>query len=178
MDKWDFLKWRKTLRYTQAQAGEQLGVNRGTIQNWERGITRISRSAELACEELTRRWKQRPEFGPVTLVYADSPIWQQAEGPYNVPVLQCERHPSNDAAIEQASRLKGSPHFINPLIVEEGGGVVWMGPELLRECDRRAEEVRARRETAVRNGHGQGTGPPNPPAPKQRGASDRQANGH
>jgi DNA-binding XRE family transcriptional regulator len=157
MDKWDFLKWRKTLRYTQAEAGEQLGVNRGTIQNWERGITRISRTAELACQELNRRWKQRPEFGPVTLVYADSPIWQQAEGPYNVPVLQCERYPNNDAAIEQASRLKGSPHFINPLIVEESGSVVWMGPELLRECDRRAEGARARRETAARNGHSQST---------------------
>src|SRR6266852_880334 len=36
MDMWDFLKWRKTLRYTQAEAAEMLGVNRGTIQNWER----------------------------------------------------------------------------------------------------------------------------------------------
>src|SRR6266852_8189795 len=62
MDMWEFLKWRRTLRYTQAEAAEKLGVNRGTIQNWERGHTRIPKSTELACHELTRQWKQRPEF--------------------------------------------------------------------------------------------------------------------
>jgi DNA-binding XRE family transcriptional regulator len=89
MDKWELLKWRRTLGYTQAEAGERLGVNRGTIQNWERGNTRIPKSIELACQELTRQWKQRPEFGPVTLVYADSAIWQQANGLHSVSV-QCD----------------------------------------------------------------------------------------
>src|SRR5712692_2539060 len=77
MDMWDFLKWRRTLRYTQAEAAEKLGVNRGTIQNWERGVTRISKAADLACLELTRRWKQRPEFGAVSLIYAETPVSQQ-----------------------------------------------------------------------------------------------------
>jgi DNA-binding XRE family transcriptional regulator len=54
MDKWELLKWRRTLCYTQTEAGEKLGVNRGTIQNWERGNTRVPKSIELACRELTR----------------------------------------------------------------------------------------------------------------------------
>lgn len=137
MDNWDFLKWRRILRYTQAEAAEKLGVNRGTIQNWERGTTRISKMTELACLELTRRWKQRPTFGPVTLVYADSPLWQQADGPYQVSILQCERFPNNDGALEQASRLKGSSCFVAPLIVEENGSVIWAGTEVLSECERR-----------------------------------------
>jgi DNA-binding XRE family transcriptional regulator len=160
MDMWDFLKWRKTLRFTQAEAAEKLGVNRGTIQNWERGVTRISKAAELACQELTRFWKQRSEFGPVALIYADGPIWQQAESPSNVSVLQCQRFLNNDAAIEQALRLKRTPHFINPVIMDKSGGVVWTSPELLSECDRRAKEARAKREAAERAANNQNTGPP------------------
>jgi hypothetical protein len=118
-------------------SGRRLGVNRGTIQNWERGNTRIPKSIELACQELTRQWKQRPEFGPITLVYADSPIWQQANGLHNVSILQSERHSTNDAAIEQVCRLREDPRFVNPFIVEEDGGVIWTAHELLRECDRR-----------------------------------------
>jgi DNA-binding XRE family transcriptional regulator len=142
MDRWEFLKWRKTLGFTQAEAGQKLGVNRGTIQHWENGITRIPQAVELACQELTRRWKQRPDFGPVTLVYADGPMWQPPDGPRRNPLIQCELHPNNEAAIQQACRLRGSSAFINPLIIEEDGGIVWTGPELLRECHGRAQEAR------------------------------------
>ena len=65
----EFLKWRKSLGYTQEEAGKKLGVSRATIQNWEKGVTRIPRAAELACLQVARRWKQRSEFGPVALVY-------------------------------------------------------------------------------------------------------------
>jgi transcriptional regulator with XRE-family HTH domain len=151
MDGWDFLKWRRTLRYTQAEAAEKLGVNRSTIQNWERAVTPVPKAAELACQELTRFWKQHPEFGPVALVYADSPMSQQADGPHTMFALQCERYLNNDAAIAQATRLKRTPHFANPIILDEDGSVVWTSPELLRECDRRSDEARATRETAARN---------------------------
>ena len=178
MDMWEFLKWRRTLRYTQAEAAEKLGVNRGTIQNWERGVTRISKAAELACHELTRFWKQRPEFGPVALVYAEGPIWQPADSPSSVSVLQCERFSNNDAAIEQASRLGRTPQFVNPLILDKSGGVVWTSPELLSECDRRAKEARAQREAADRAANNQNTGPPNAPRPGQPGASRRESDEH
>jgi DNA-binding XRE family transcriptional regulator len=77
MDMAEFLKWRKSLGYTQEEAGKKLGVSRATIQNWEKGVTRIPRAAELACLQVARRWKQRPEFGPVALVYTDGPVWQE-----------------------------------------------------------------------------------------------------
>src|SRR2546423_13868211 len=106
LDRWEFLKWRKTLRYTQAEAADLLGVNRGTIQHWESGITRVPKAAELATQVLTRRWRQRPDFGPVALIHADNPIWQQADGPYVAAALQCERFSDNDGAIERATQLK------------------------------------------------------------------------
>lgn len=134
MDKWEFLRWRRTLGYTQEEAAEKLGVARGTIVNWERGSTRIPQATELACCELTRRSKQRPDFGPVNLVYGDGRVSSRT------PLLQCEAYSNNDAAIERALSL--SPSAISPLIIEVGGDVVWTAPELLRECERRRDELR------------------------------------
>ena len=156
MDMWDFLKWRRTLRYTQAEAAVKLGVNRATIQNWERGVTRISKAAELACNELTRFWKQRPDFGPVALVYAEDPIWSQSEA---TSVLRGERFPTNDAAMERALALRQSPQFVSPHIIDRSGSVVWTNIELLHECDRRATEQTGR-QTAQRSEYTQDTSPP------------------
>ena len=118
MDKWDFLRWRRTLGYTQEEIGEKLGVARGTINNWERGVTRIPQAIELACCEITRRAKQRPDFGPVNLVYGDR------RDTSRTPVLHCELFSNNDAAIERA--LKLSYNFIAPMIIEDGG---WPAPD-------------------------------------------------
>ena len=45
MDKWEFLRWRRTLGYTEEEAADTLGVARGTINNWERGGTRIPQAS-------------------------------------------------------------------------------------------------------------------------------------
>ena len=74
MDQWDFKKWRKKLGINQVAAGEMLGLSRGAVQYWKSDIRPVPRAVELACQELLRRWKQRPEFGPVTLLYANAPI--------------------------------------------------------------------------------------------------------
>jgi len=142
MDMAEFLKWRKSLGYTQEEAGKKLGVSRATIQNWEKGVTRIPRAAELACLQVARRWKQRSEFGPVALVYTDGPIWQELQDPYCTVVLHCELHSNNEAALQQACRFKQTSSIIYPFIMEENGGIVWNGPELLRECERRSSTQR------------------------------------
>jgi hypothetical protein len=131
----DFKNWRKKLGYTQAKAGEKLGLSRAAVQYWEAELRPVPLAVELACRELLLRWKQRPEFGPVTLLYADDPIWQEASPPCGVLLLQCERHSNNESAIKRAVWLRETMTLVTPRIVEDDGNVVWSGPELLRECD-------------------------------------------
>jgi DNA-binding XRE family transcriptional regulator len=145
VDMREFKNWRKTHQYTQTEAGSKLGVDRSTIQNWEHGFTPIPTSVELACQVLTRRWKQRPEFGPVTLVYAYEPMWPEPDCPTRRVFVQCELCTNNEVAIQQALRLSKNPSFRNPLIIEHGGGIIWSIPDLLRECDKRRKRRKRKR---------------------------------
>ncbi len=137
MDSWDLKKWRKKHGFNQFEAAEKLGINRGGFQNWEREVRPISIAVELACQEITRLSQQRPNFGPVILMHTDGPILQQSDETYSVVLLRCGRHPSNEAAIEEACRLGLDPLRGNLLIVAEDGSVIWDSPELLDECNRR-----------------------------------------
>ena len=137
MHSWDLKKWRKKHGFNQFEAAEKLGINRGGFQNWEREVRPISKAVEFACHEITRIQEQRLDFGPVILVYADGPILHQSDEPYCVPLLRCDHHDNNEAAIEEAARLGGDLLFVNPFIVAENGTVIWECPELLDECDRR-----------------------------------------
>jgi DNA-binding XRE family transcriptional regulator len=131
-------KWRKQLGYTQEEAAKHLGVVRSTIQNWEHEITVVPGAIDFACEECVRLWKQRPDFGPVLLVYADGPIWPTSYGPNCLPLLRCEPYSHNDAAIQKALRLRDDQNFADIWILEEGDNVIWNSPELLLECARRS----------------------------------------
>jgi len=144
VDARNFLEWRKTLAYTQVEAAAKLGFTRATIQNWERGSTRVPRFVELACLELTRQWKQRPEFGAVALVYSEEPIWPKSDHSTHEVFVQCELYSNNEVAIRQALRLSKNQNFINPLIIDPDGGVVWSTPELMHECERRRQEARVK----------------------------------
>ena len=73
----DLKKWRKQLRLNQFKAAHLLSMSRGAVQKWESEHIDIPHTVELVCDELTRRWKQRPEFGPVILAYADGPMWER-----------------------------------------------------------------------------------------------------
>jgi DNA-binding XRE family transcriptional regulator len=140
MDRWDFLKWRKTLRLTQPEAGEVLGVTRSTISNWEGGKSSLPKAVELACTELARQQKQRPDFGPVGLLYADCPIWDEAQTPE--AIFHCERHLTNTSAIERARRLRRESALSSPIVVDQSGDLIWSTSELLRECDRQRDAVK------------------------------------
>lgn len=133
MDRWQLLKWRKNLGYTQEEAAEKLGIARGTISSWERGTIAIPPSIELATCELTRRWKQRPDFGPVNVIYAN------AHRAAHRPLIRCELYSNNDAAIRRVLDL--TQNVMSPMIVEDGGVVVWTAWELLRELEKRRDEL-------------------------------------
>ena len=144
MDAWDLKKWRKKLGYNQFQAATQLGVGRATIQNWEQELSPIPRVTELACHEMLRRWKQRPDFGPVLVIYADGSIWQRSQGPYQISLLQRELCANNEIALQYVHRLRDDPIFTNPFIMDQTGDIIWAPSELLLRPHERFREYESK----------------------------------
>lgn len=144
MDATDLKNWRKRLGLNQFEAAKRLGVGRASIQYWEQELWPIPRVTELTCHQIMRRWKQRPEFGPVLLIYIDEPIWQQAERPYHVSILHSAVYPNNQTAMQHVYRHMNDPYFINPVLMGTDGDIIWTTSELLQEC-RSASKYRQRR---------------------------------
>src|SRR5215471_4890091 len=134
MDARDLKNWRKRLSYNQFDAAKQLGVRRASIQNWEQELWPIPRVVELATHQIMRRWKRRREFGPVLLIYTEEPIWQQSQRPYQISILHSAVCANNKTAMQHVERLKHDPGFINPVIMESNGEIIWTTSELLREA--------------------------------------------
>ncbi len=133
MDRWDFLKWRKTLRFTQTEAAEKLDVHRSTIVNWERGSTPIPKAIELACAELTRHWQQRSEYGPVVLIYCESGGLDAADP---VGTLHYRRYASNKTAIEAACDWMDMQKRIHVVaILGADCEFIWSADEIFRKCE-------------------------------------------
>ena len=131
-------QWRKLLGYTQEQAANEFGVTRPTIQNWEYEITSVPVAVDLASRQLLRRWKQRPEFGPVTLVYASAPLGPKPNARDRLPTLFCKRYTDNKSALLALSVLDNGSKFFNPQILDETNLVIWSGPQLMEECKKKA----------------------------------------
>ena len=129
-------EWRKILGYTQEQAGKVLGVTRATIQNWEYESSSITVAVQLACGVLLRRWKQRPEFGPVTVAYTSVPLSLAAQVQAQDETLTCERYSSNRDAFTRLMDLKNSTVIFNPIILDDAGCAVWSGEALMKECEK------------------------------------------
>lgn len=146
MDQWDFKKWRKRLGINQVVAGDMLGLSRGAVQYWESDIRPVPRAVELACKELLRRWKQRPEYGPVILLYSTSSVSEVLSRPSGDLLLRSETHPNNQNALSRLVRLAEILHLFMPLIADEDGTAIWTGPELLCECEER-KKTRSAMET-------------------------------
>jgi DNA-binding XRE family transcriptional regulator len=127
-------EWRKILGYTQEQAGKALGVTRATIQNWEYESSSIPVAVQLACRVLVRRWKQRPEFGPVTVAYTGIPLSLAAQA--QDETLTCERYSNNRDAFSRLMDLKNSAAIFNPIILDDAGCAVWSGEALMKECEK------------------------------------------
>jgi transcriptional regulator with XRE-family HTH domain len=133
-------KWRKLLGYTQEQAANEFGVTRPTIQNWEYEITPVPVAVDLASRQLLRRWKQRAEFGPVTLVYASAPLSPTMNSVDRLPTLFCRRYPDNNAAFLRVFELRNSSNFFNPMILDETNLIIWSGAQLMEECEKLHEK--------------------------------------
>lgn len=130
----DLREWRRFLGLTQEQAAKEFEVTRATVQNWEYEITTVPRAVELASRQILQHWKQRPEFGPVTLVCATRPSRAAASEPGPLPVLFCERFPNNKAAMKACSKRMVSQDFSNSFILDDAKSVIWSGMSLLEEC--------------------------------------------
>jgi hypothetical protein len=80
----------------------------------------------------------------VALVYCDGPMAQPLWGTARVPMMSNEPYPTNEDALRRAGELRGSDKFVNPFI-SDAEDIVYNGPELLRECDRRVAAARRAR---------------------------------
>jgi len=96
-------------------------------------------AVELACQELLRLWKQRPEFGPVTLLYVDDPISRETSASVGSLLMRSGRHPNIESALRRVAQARDTTNLLIAFIVEDDGNVVWSGPELLREIDARKD---------------------------------------
>ena len=102
---------------------------RQTIQNWESGASAMPTTLAGACEVWTDRLrKQRADLGPVTLIYADAPMFVSPYGRRGkVAMLQQEPYATNAAALARVRILgpTGLPRTVHhregsPAAVESG----------------------------------------------------------
>lgn len=129
----DFTRWRKRVGLTQDGVAERLKVSRSTVQNWANGTTPISHVAEQVLATLEHRLQQENGgLGPVTLTYADGPMWLDATPSRRVPMLQMEPFRTNSAALGRVLELAGTQGFHVPFVVMEGDEVLWNSTELSR----------------------------------------------
>src|SRR5262245_57314974 len=150
MDATELKNWRKRLGLNQVEAAKRLGVGRASIQNWERELWPIPRIIDLACRQIMCRWKQQPEFGPVLLIYIDDPIWQRSERPHQVSILHSAVYPNNEAAMRHVDQHKHDPYFMNPVLMETNGDIIWTTSELLQESRSASKYATAARLASTR----------------------------
>ena len=137
MTKEEFRDWREGFGLTQGDIAKRFGVTRNTIQNWESGATQMPSTVESACTVWGDRLKKEiADLGPVTLCYADGPMWIDPYGPRrNVASLQMEPYPTNSAALARVRIIWNDPNVYGPFIMEKAGGALWNQVELARVVD-------------------------------------------
>lgn len=128
-------EWRSDMDFTQKRAGDELGVTRATIQNWEYEITPIPVTVGLACRQLLRRKSRRPEFGPVILVYSIIPLSNASNLAGQIAALTCKRCVNNIDAFRRINELSENSAFFNPMIFDDLGSAIWSGYELTKQCE-------------------------------------------
>jgi transcriptional regulator with XRE-family HTH domain len=133
----DLREWRVRLGLTQADAAVKFKVSRMTVQNWETDATSIPPPIEAACEILEHEFDKRDEYGPVTLIYTDGPMFVNPYGPNRIARMKREPYQTNADALERVAILWGSDDFHSPLIVSEIGDIVWNAIELQKRMKKK-----------------------------------------
>lgn len=137
MTRVELREWRQSFGLTQDEVAQMFNVSRNTVQNWESGGTSVPSTLNLACEVWNDRLKkQMAHIGPVTLCYADGPMFVDPYGPRSRPaMLQQEPYPTNAAALARVKILWDRPDFYNPFVIEKSGAPLWNRVELMRVVD-------------------------------------------
>ncbi len=133
MDAQELIAWRREVGVTQERFAEICGVARSTVQNWEAGSA-IPQAVESLCQMWGKRLRQEdPRRGPVTLVYADAPMFVNPNMPRGrMAMLQQEPFLMNALALKRAQQLWNAATFYNPFVLEENGQELWNSVELGR----------------------------------------------
>lgn len=136
MTKEEFRKWREKFGLSQGEIATRFNVSRNTIQNWETGATPLPSTIEGACTVWEDRLKKEmPDIGPLTLIYADGPMFVDPYRPRRMAMLKQEAFPTNAAALARVQRLWGRDDFDGPFIIEKSGAPLWNQVELMRVVD-------------------------------------------
>jgi hypothetical protein len=81
-----------------------------------------------------RRKRQAHEYGPVSLYYADGPLWGSSD---KQVVVERETFASNAEALKRLSALFGSSEIFNPFITDPTDETIWTEHELRSVCGSR-----------------------------------------
>jgi hypothetical protein len=80
--------------------------------------------------------KEIAELGPVTLCYADGPMWIDPYGPRRkLASIELEPYPTNAAALARVRMIWGQPNVHGPFITEKSRAPLWNQVELARVVD-------------------------------------------
>jgi hypothetical protein len=139
----EFKAWREGFGLTQSDIGDKFGVTRTTIQNWEAQSGALPQTVENGCKIWDRRLRQQdPARGPLTLVYADGPMFVDPYGPRRrLAMMKQEPHPSNAAVLARVQMLAGHPNVFNAFVMEDGQRDLWNMVELQRVIDGNDEDA-------------------------------------
>jgi transcriptional regulator with XRE-family HTH domain len=136
MTKEEFRKWRERFGLSQGDVAARFSLSRNTIQNWESGASPLPSTIEGACTAWEDRLKKEmADIGPLTLIYADGPMFVDPYGPRRMAILQQEAFPTNAAALARVQLLWGRANFDGPFIIEKSGQPLWNRVELVRVVD-------------------------------------------
>ena len=89
----EFRERRERCGLTQSEIAKAFGVSRNTVQNWESGATALPSTIDQGFMVWEDRFKKNTAArGPVTLCYADGPMWVDAYRPRNNSQLCTKSH--------------------------------------------------------------------------------------